>query len=295
VQFKNFILEPAKVLTTIGPIFIVIDALDESADEPARKALLDVSTNGISDLPSNFRILITARPEPDIVTAIDGNRHILCKHMNTIDEASDEADITLFIETQLSGVGSLESEWPNKLWCRMLIQSAGGLFQWASTACRAIKDGRGDFRPTELLSRFVSSTRELDGLYAEVLRQVFHEDYVAISRFKLVMGRILVAREPLSLSAHSELRSDGDPADLVELIVPLLDSLLSGVNQRHTPIRALHASFFDFLTDQTRSKSYYVDQSHIISGSDDQTIRVFSVLNNEPETEFKDTSRLESG
>jgi len=261
-QFKKFILEPAMALTTVGPIVLVIDALDESAEGPSRKTLLDTLAKGISDLPSNIRILITARPERDIVIAFNSNQHILCKYMNNIDEASNKADITLFIETQLSDVRSLELEWPNKCWCQKLVESSDGLFQWASTACQAIKDSRG-LRATERLHRFVSSARGLDALYSEVLWQAFDgQDNDVMSRFKLVMGRILATKEPLSISAHSELRGDGEPADLVELILPLLGSLLSGVDQQDVPIRPLHASFFDFLTDQNRSKSYYVDPSH---------------------------------
>ena len=262
-QFKTFILEPAKALTTVRPILIVIDAVDESAEEVSRKTLLDVLAKGISDLPSNFRFLITARPERDIINAFSGNQHIFYKHMNTIDEASNYADITLFIESQLSGISSLESEWPNKLWCSMLTESSGGLFQWASTACKAIKETKGGLRPSERLSRFVSSGRGLDALYTEVLHLAFDaEDDTVMSRFRSVMGAILATMIPLSISTHSELRADDDPADLVELIVQSLGSLLSGVNQPHIPIRALHASFFDVLTDLDRSESYYVDPSH---------------------------------
>jgi AAA ATPase domain len=258
-QFHKFFLEPAKALTIVGPVLIVIDALDESAEESSRKALLDILANGISDLPPNFRILITARPEPDIINAFNGKRHIFCKHMSAIDEISNETDITMFIETQVSDISCLELQWPNKHWCRMLVQSSDGLFQWASTACRAIKDRTGGLRPTERLSRFVSSARGLDALYLEVLGQTFNsKDSTVMSRFKLVMGRILATKEPLSISAHSELRGDGDPPDLVELVVQFLGSLLSGVNQDDVPVRALHASFLDFLTDESRSKSYYV-------------------------------------
>ncbi|KIM85063.1 hypothetical protein PILCRDRAFT_817902, partial [Piloderma croceum F 1598] len=240
-QFNKFILEPARALTTVGPIVIVIDAMDESAEEVSRKPLLDVLAKGILDLPSNFRFLITVHPERDIVNAFSGNQHIFYKHMNTIDKASNHADIALFIESQLSGVYSLESEWPNKHWCRMLIESSDGLFQWASTACRAIKETKGGLRPTERLSRFVSSGRGLDALYIEVLHQVFDaEDDIVMSRFRSVMGAILVTRIPLCMSTHSEL----------------------SVNQPHIPIRALHASFFDFLTDPSHSKSYYVDPSY---------------------------------
>src|SRR6266550_9378058 len=142
----------------------------------------------------------------------------------------------------------------------MLVESSEGLFQWASTACQAIKDPAGVFPQTERLSSFVKpSARGLDALYSEVLRQAFHgRDDDAVSRCKLVMGWILATKEPLSISAHSELRGD----NLVGLILPQLGSFLSGVDQPYIPIRPLHASFFEFLTDQNRStKTYYVDPS----------------------------------
>jgi hypothetical protein len=143
----------------------------------------------ISELPSGFQFLITAHPEPDIVDAFSDNRHILCKYMDAIDKASNEADITLFIEKQLSAIRSLELKWPNKLWCRMLTQSSDGLFQWASTACRAVQGGKTGLQPTERLDRFVSSVDGLDGLYLEILRQTFDEkDDTVMSRFQVVMG-----------------------------------------------------------------------------------------------------------
>jgi hypothetical protein len=113
----------------------------------------------------------------------------------------------------------------------MLIKSSGGLFQWASTACRAIKETKGGLRVTERLSRFVSSGRGLDALYIEVLHQAFDtEDDTVMSRFRSVMGAILVTKTHLSISTHSELQADDNPEDLVELIVQSLGSLLSGVN-----------------------------------------------------------------
>jgi AAA ATPase domain len=262
-QFQNFVLEPAKGLTTVGPLLVVIDALDECAEASSRRALIAILARRISELPSNFRFLITARPDRDIVDAFRSNRrHIFCKYMDAIDETSNEADITLFIETELSDVPSLELEWPAKHWRRMLVESSGGLFQWASTACRAIKQGKGGLHPTERLSRFVKTTHGLDGLYLEVLHQAFdEEDDTVMSRFHLLMGRILAAREPLSVSAHAALRGADESAGLEGLILPLLGALLNGVNQQHVPVRALHASFFDFLIDRNRSNAYHVDPS----------------------------------
>ena len=259
-QFEKFILEPAKALTTVGPILVVIDGLDESAKGQSRKDLLDTLARGVSNFPSNFRILITTRPEPDIVRAFENNQHTLCKYMDTIDEASNKADITLFVEKHLSNVSSLEEKWPNKRWCQMLVESSEGLFQWASTACRVIRDPEGMALETERLSSFVKpSARGLDALYSEALRQVFlGRDDDAVSRCKSVMGWIIATKEPLSISAHSALRGD----ELAELVLPKLGSFLSGVDRPDIPIRPLHASFFEFLTDQNRStRTYDVDSS----------------------------------
>jgi ABC-type dipeptide/oligopeptide/nickel transport system ATPase component len=164
-QFRNFILEPVKALTTVRPILVIIDGFDESAEPPSRRALLAVLSKDISELSSNFWFFITARPERDVVKAFSGKRHIFCKYMDAIDEPSNNADIALFIETRLSGIRSLELQWPNKNWCRILTESSGGLFQWASTACQAIAEGTTGLRETELLIHFVSSVDGLDGLY----------------------------------------------------------------------------------------------------------------------------------
>jgi hypothetical protein len=83
-----------------------------------------------------------------------------------------------------------------------------------------------------------------------------------MNRFRAVMGRILAAREPLSIASLSELRDEVDRPDIVKLIVGQLGSLLSGVGQWDAPLRALHTSFSDFLTDESRSKTFYVDPSH---------------------------------
>ena len=59
-QFESFILKPVESLThTIGPILVVIDALDESGDQDHRENLLKVLARKLPELPFNFRFLIT--------------------------------------------------------------------------------------------------------------------------------------------------------------------------------------------------------------------------------------------
>jgi hypothetical protein len=72
---------------------------------------------------------------------------------------------------------------------------------------------------------------------------------------------VLAVKEPLSIAALSALRCEEEPADATKWVLQDLGSLLSGVNQADVPVLALHASFFDFLADKERSKSYHVDPS----------------------------------
>ena len=84
-QFDNFIVKPAAALTTVGPIVIVIDALDESDSYIERKPLLDIFIGRAAELPKNFRILITTRLEPDVSKALQlvhQHPHIKHKHVD---------------------------------------------------------------------------------------------------------------------------------------------------------------------------------------------------------------------
>ncbi|KIJ63433.1 hypothetical protein HYDPIDRAFT_29675 [Hydnomerulius pinastri MD-312] len=80
-QFEKFILEPSRYLVTVGPILIVIDALDEAGDEEEREVLLSVLATKAQELPVNFRILVTARVEEDIQIAFSDKESIKYKHL----------------------------------------------------------------------------------------------------------------------------------------------------------------------------------------------------------------------
>jgi hypothetical protein len=97
-------------------------------------------------------------------------------------------------------------------------------------------------------------------LYIEVLKQSFDpNEAIAMENFKSVMGRILAVKEPLSISAHSNLCWESDDTELVGSVTQFMGSLLTGVQRPDIPVRARHASFFDFLEDKMRSDIYYVD------------------------------------
>ncbi|KAF9457442.1 hypothetical protein BDZ94DRAFT_1314195 [Collybia nuda] len=65
-QFGEFFLKPADSLRVVGPILIIIDALDEYGDASSCKILLEMLATRMSTLPGNFKLLVTSRPEKDI-------------------------------------------------------------------------------------------------------------------------------------------------------------------------------------------------------------------------------------
>ena len=220
-------------------------------------------SNQIADnnLPTNLRFLITARPEGDILAALPPGPQIVRKQMSDISDEVVDGDIEKFIFHSLRQRTQLESSWPNQEWCRLLVRHSQHLFQWASTACGFVKGiGAMGLNPCKRL-KILLQTGNGDGvyplgdLYRTILQQLFTLKS-ARHQFRDVMAVVLALKEPLPLSSLSTLFDDFLN---IQDIIPVLVSLLDGVLDEQKPIRPLHTSFRDFLLDETRSSTFYID------------------------------------
>jgi hypothetical protein len=267
-------LDPAKRLTIIGPVIIVIDGFDECGDPTSRERLINVFAKELSDLPSNFRILLTARPEEDVIRGLASLPSVQHIRMESIDKKLTIADLTSFVAKELSGIADeLEMEWPQMGWQDELVRKAGDLFIWASTACRfIINKGHGGTNYSKRLKLILSESPEsrlltpLDDLYRTVLRSTFEEqDIDATTRFKAVVGKILAVKVPLSGNALSDFLEAEDSASdinawsVIKSVVPYLGSVLIGSTESNTPLQISHLSFNDFLTVPSRSEAFFID------------------------------------
>ncbi|KAF7982955.1 hypothetical protein HWV62_25270 [Athelia sp. TMB] len=263
-QMESVILGPAKSLAIAGPVVIIVDALDESGDSAARKSLLQVLSKCASDLPRNFRVLVTARPEIDIVEAFsDPHPHLRHTCLDTIDEENIDLDIAAFIEDQLGCIiTALDRAFSDREhWVGMLVTGAKHSFQWAATTCRAILEAKehGTGYAAKLIAEIIEAGESLDDLYRLILRRKFPErDPSAILVFKHVMGCILAAKEPLYKSSFMALCCEEDARENFLSVLTPLGSLLNGVSD-DSPITARHTSFFDFLVDKGRSLVYFIN------------------------------------
>ena len=275
-QFQGLILGPTnKLLEAIStPVLIIIDALDESGEEDSRAQILRLLASQLNELPANVRVVVTSRPLEDIQKFLAAS-HIRRLSMDDISPESAGRDIQHYVSTRLV---DLQDTFKDADFQR-LAEKSDGLFEWARLACEYIK-GTNRVR-VDPMSRFETvvakaavagtaskGTRLLDGVYGQILGDIIAEDEYeeVIPAFRSVMGQILASLEPLSRVTLTAMRlhfSMDDRHYKIDDVIGSMGSLITGTADSQIPIRPLHASFYDFLTDESRSNKFFVNLSSI--------------------------------
>jgi len=277
-QWKELIMKPAKTLSEamVGPIVIVIDALDESGESDTRRNLLRILSGKLGDdeshiarLPSHLRILLTSRPLPDIFNALKDVDHVQQKPMDSIEPSFTKRDIQLYISRELSNLNEMAS-W-NASVVDTLVGASGGLFEWARLACAFI-EGDNEVGLT-LRKRFEAVIDKddriplLDGMYKLTLETMFPKGLpkrrARLDLFRSVLAQIIGTAEPLPLGSLRTMRCHFADKDDVDAIIKPMGALLSGTTDPLATICPLHASFPDFLTDESRSNEFFIETSCI--------------------------------
>jgi hypothetical protein len=258
-QWKEFLLGPLDAVSKAvdAPVLIVIDGLDESGDAHFQEQILRMLVS--TPLPKNSRIIVTSRPLEDIANALLTASHVRRISMDDIPDVSTERDIQRYISTRLT----YDDEDIERL-----AQKSDGLFKWARLACEYVIDTNKVVGATpmkrfkDLLVGPPEKIHLLDTMYYHILTDMIPEDEHAVTMFRSVMGQILASLEPLSMAALTSMRlcfpREDDHYD-VKSVIGKLGSLFTGTTDSHTPIRPVHASFYDFLTDESRSDKFFVD------------------------------------
>jgi len=264
--FESLILEPLEDLHIVGPILVVIDALDESGDTTSEIGLHAFLAKNLIRLPSNFRVVITSRPEHAILSALVEARSVKIKYMD---------DTKLAVETHGDILAFFRQRLPSnefRHYVEPLAVKAEGLFQWAAVASQLILDPPEHFdydEETCIKHLLEPSTNRhgqdlLDELYKDVLEGYF-KDEEARGLFRSVAGQLITSIEPLTIRSliplrrHASYSKRSDAA--VTGLLHRLGSLLSNVNSsnKNLPIIPLHTSFRDFLTNKDKSGDFCVD------------------------------------
>ncbi|KAF7982522.1 hypothetical protein HWV62_28136 [Athelia sp. TMB] len=275
-QFDALIAGPLRRHSFDGPIVVVIDALNESTCAGADTDLLDILSTEAANLPPQFRIFVTSRPTRNIEDFLSGRHHIK-EHRIDIDTSENREDIAAYVDSQLLSQElrfKIGSDRLDEALIRDLKSRSEGLFIWIATVFSYLSSA---YNPREKLSALLSSTisqpfpdpyKKMDLLYTAILDACgAWDDSNFCDDYQLVMGAIMAAKRPISLAALRALYGDIQDVPSLQRLLRRFGSVLLGFHDEHEPIRILHISFREFITDRAASapqteKFYISEQKH---------------------------------
>ena len=286
-QMERLIVGPLKALKTAHTrTLIIVDALDECKDEEPSSAILSILSRYIDQIP-HVKFFITGRPEPRIRS---GFRLAALRPITEVLKLHDvirplvDIDIQLFFRTRFAEIAKSRShcdvteDWPPSSDITIICEKAAGLFIYASTVVKFVASRH--HQPQERLTLLVSLPHNtahegesgIDALYTEILKQAYcdvgsdsqkPESQEVYRRFRSVVGAVLLAFNPLSMTSLSSLLRDFDTPFKISTSLNSLHSLLLIPDNTEDSIRVFHKSFPDFLVDPRRCRDarFFVDPS----------------------------------
>ncbi|KAG8996521.1 hypothetical protein FRB94_008221 [Tulasnella sp. JGI-2019a] len=291
VQFQKLIQEPLGTLAEDldrPPIVILLDGLDEYDDGCASR-LLRLIGQSFATLPAAVRFIITSRPEPHLLRYYDSppfDTQLYIRSLDLEEVGEVERDIETFLKQELPrmvwGLVKKPSDWPGEERRVILIRLSGGLWIWIVTVARMLSDQ--NFRdPEKQLDALLSSTfntrgeygqiTDLYAIYSRILNRACPSNSPSdlLALFHDVLGALCVLKVPVNIHTLASLlcldRSNSE--DLTDsmrmkvlgylqavLIVPDLEEDVPSRDAE--PIRFIHKSFEDYLTDKSRCDARFL-------------------------------------
>ncbi|PPQ95012.1 hypothetical protein CVT25_000475 [Psilocybe cyanescens] len=276
-QFKALIREPLLELlhsefSINNHLVIIIDGLDECDDSKVQARIVDLSFDLLRGRDIPLKILIASRPEIDISSSFDTKPFSTLARIALDDDYQSIEDIRHFladkfheIKTQHRLRSYIPIGWPAQDSLDTLVQKSSRQFIYASTVMKYVASAR--HRPTHRLEVVLgiqlpkagdNPFAELDALYRHILMGVEEVDLI----LQIIGFVVLHPADYPNLVPFIEALLSLVPGD-VELLMQNLSSLISVENHPYFPekltIRILHASFKDYLLDQSRSKDFFLD------------------------------------
>ncbi|PYI24418.1 hypothetical protein BO99DRAFT_321342 [Aspergillus violaceofuscus CBS 115571] len=292
-QWRYLIWQPLSMLQSDlqDTVMVVIDALDECEVKINNyKDDLEVILGLLSQIHQlrfvRIRVLITSRPEADMQRhskSLSQNIHDqTLKKVKLVNSADDrEDDITRLIKHEMVAIKKshprLPADWPGTQSLRQLVVQTEGLFIYASTVCRFLRDAT-ERTIQRRLDRILdngfdgnSKGNNLDEMYNQILEIILtgetDNDEEMSNLFNQVVGCIIVLSQPMSLMDLGDLVPC--QIDDIRWILGQLCSVIEVSQNEHQPIQLVHLSFRDFLLDHSRCKNdlFYLEEkepNHVV-------------------------------
>ncbi|GFG03333.1 hypothetical protein IFM5058_01376 [Aspergillus udagawae] len=267
-QWGQLILGPVAEADPAGsPIVLVIDALDECIG--GRKRHSDILLAMLAELAQDdqvqLRVLISSRPEALRFHRIAKER---IHEVNLHYAVDGERDVSYFLYCRLDQIRGLfcpeDKDWPDTEDVLAIQRQGGNLFVYVAAVCRLLRESELDYdRKLKDIAR--STNTGVDALFDIYRRILFNaipsdHSYNASDPFcsavTLILGTIIVLREPLSSAEIDEFLIWEPPQFPARRIIPLIPSIFETLDKGpmtpETAIRLYHPSFRGFFVHKSR-------------------------------------------
>ena len=272
-QLEGLLIEPwqasesarlANSLTCPPQYLIVIDALDEIDGTGGSEFLRDLLSVINENRLKGLKFFATSRPDPTIVSHVDGFGDKQLYRLEEVPVEEAEGDIKVFLSASLPTAG-LEI-------IGKVVTLADGLFIYAATILKYLDGCRPNEKVElliELLSKLTSANPRisgaepslLDGLYHQVLKDVFDKIQLAIQPRRLqLLHTFLCTVERTSTSTVANLCTSTNTISYEEGADDILKALHAVLYSKNGQVLWYHKSFPDFLFDRDRSEEFWCDQ-----------------------------------
>jgi len=266
-QWKYLILDPLKNAPAQSiQLVVVIDALDECDSKDDIQLILKLLAQAKGLETIRLRVLVASRPEMPILF---GFRNLPGEAyqdfvLHNIPPPTVNHDISIFFRRKLSSVkpepGLSTTPWPGEPTIQRLVEKAAGLFIYAATIYRFIRDD--NYTPEGQLSAILEDhntpsqppTKHLDDMYTKLLQHsvvgkqaVSMDDHLAV-RFRKVVGSIIIMFKVIATKEIAKLLH----LPTISTTLASLHAVLSVSEDEGQPVRIFHPSFRDFLLDSQR-------------------------------------------
>ena len=296
-QWRQLVLRPLSRLdnsSSPSSYMLIVDALDECDSEDDIRTILQLLTEARTLKTVRLRVFLTSRPEIPMRHSFrripeDEHKDFV---LHNISRALVNHDISIFLENNLEAIRQerpLEAGWPGEQIIKRLVQNAGGLFIWATTVCRFIREGKKRQVIKDRLSSVLQSNgsvtepeKHLNEIYNTVLRYSIpmkfseEEKEEFYSKLRYMLGSIVVLLSPLSLHSLSTLLyiSEKDIDETLEDLHAILDIPTDSTR----PLYLHHPSFRDFLLSRDRCSDpkFWVDEKQAHRTLAESSIRLMS-------------------
>jgi WD40 repeat protein len=258
VAFSQAVVEPLKGLYAGGydrPLLIVVDGLDEAAQQTSQETIVDLLANA-GGLPEQVRWLLTTRPEKNILRQF---QHLqIPPWLLDASGKENQADARRFIEEKLAAVHGLdvwleEREMDRAALVDRLAQASQGNFLYLSWLLPSITQN------LDSLDEGQGLPPGLDGIYREFLmtREPGKDPKAWEIRYRPVAGLLAAAQAPLTLEQLLRYSGLGKQAlrDVLHDLGQFLDPTGGDLGQ----YLLYHQSLTDFFADEDRSDDFWID------------------------------------